>query len=121
MRKTKTLSIALGLAISASAQAANLIVYDFESETAGVLAEAASIANSGSSAISGTIAGTAGGTATIVTGAGPLGTTTSYLSLAPSGDNLEGTAAPHIGTGSSIATLNVGGDQNYTFAAWVRY
>ena len=121
MRKTKTLSIALSLAISASAQAANLIVYDFESETAGVLAEAASIANSGSSAISGTIAGTAGGTATIVTGAGPLGTTTSYLSLAPSGDNLEGTAAPHIGTGSSIATLNVGGDQNYTFAAWVRY
>jgi hypothetical protein len=34
MRNTKTLSIALGFAIGASAQAANLIVYDFESETA---------------------------------------------------------------------------------------
>ena len=121
MRKTKTLSIALGLAIGASAQAANLIVYDFESEVAGALADAASIGNSGSSAISGTIAGTAGGTATIVTGAGPLGTITNYLSLTPSDDGSEGIAAPHIGTGSSIATLNVGGDQNYTFAAWVRY
>ena len=121
MKNTKTLSIAFGLAIGALAQAANLIVYDFESEVAGVLADAASIANSGTLATSGTIAGTAGGTATIVTGAGPLGTTTNYLSLTPLNDASEGTAAPHIGTGSSIATLNVGGDQNYTFAAWVRY
>ena len=121
MRKTKTLIIALSLAISASAQAANLIVYDFESETAGVLAEAASIANSGSSATSGTIAGTAGGTATIVTGAGPLGTTTNYLSLAPADDEFEGIAAPHIGTGGTIESLNIGGDKAYTFAAWVRY
>ena len=121
MRKTKTLSIAVGLAIGASAQAANLIVYDFESEAAGALADAASIANSGTLATNGTIAGTAGGTATIVTGAGPLGPSTNYLSLVPTADNLEGTGAPHIGTGSSIAALNVGGDQNYTFAAWVRY
>ena len=115
------LSIAVGLAIGASAQAANLIVYDFESEAAGALADAASIANSGTLATNGTIAGTAGGTATIITGAGPLGPSTNYLSLVPTADNLEGTGAPHIGTGSSIATLNVGGDQNYTFAAWVRY
>ena len=121
MRKTKTLSIALGLAIGASAQAANLIVYDFESETAGVLAEAASIGNSGSSAISGTIAGTANGTATIVTGVGPLGTTTNYLSLAPSNEDFEGVGAPHIGTGGSIESLNIGGDKAYSFAAWVRY
>ena len=121
MRNTKTLSIALGFAIGASAQAANLIVYDFESETAGALADAASIANAGTSGANGTVGGTAGGTATIVTGAGPGGLTTNYLSLAPSNEDLEGGGAPHIGTGSSIATLNVRGDQNYTFAAWVRY
>jgi len=121
MKNTKTLSIALGLAIGASAQAANLIVYDFESEAAGALADATSIANAGTSGANGTVGGTAGGTATIVTGAGPGGLTTNYLSLAPSGDNLEGVAAPHIGTGGTISSLNVGGDQNYTFAAWVRY
>ena len=90
MRNTKTLSIALGLAIGASAQAANLIVYDFESETAGALADAASIANSGTSGANGTVGGTAGGTATIVTGAGPGGLTTNYLSLTPSNEDLEG-------------------------------
>ncbi|OUV13586.1 MAG: hypothetical protein CBC46_06780 [Verrucomicrobiaceae bacterium TMED86] len=121
MRNTKTLSIALGLAIGASAQAANLIVYDFESETAGALADAASIANAGTSGANGTVGGTAGGTATIVTGAGPGGLTTNYLSLTPSGDNLEGVGAPHIGTGGTIDSLQLGGDKSYTFAAWVRY
>ncbi|MBL6922134.1 MAG: LamG domain-containing protein [Akkermansiaceae bacterium] len=121
MRNTKTLSIALGLAIGASAQAANLIVYDFESEAAGALADTASIANSGTSGANGTVGGTAGGTATIVTGAGPGGLTTNYLSLAPSDDGLEGIGAPHIGTGGTIDSLNVGGDKAYTFAAWVRY
>ena len=121
MRNTKTLSIALGLAIGASAQAANLIVYDFESEAAGALADTASIANSGTSGANGTVGGTAGGTATIVTGAGPGGLTTNYLSLTPSDDGLEGIAAPHIGTGGTIDSLNVGGDKAYTFAAWVRY
>jgi hypothetical protein len=121
MRNTKTLSIALGFAIGASAQAANLIVYDFESETAGALADAASIANAGTSGANGTVGGTAGGTATIVTGAGPGGLTTNYLSLAPSNDDLEGGGAPHIGTGGTIDSLQLGGDKAYTFAAWVRY
>ena len=121
MRNTKTLSIAIGLAIGASAQAANLIVYDFESEAAGALADAASIANAGSSGANGTVGGTAGGTATIVTGAGPGGLTTNYLSLAPSDDGNQGTGAPHIGAGGSITSLNVGGDKAYTMAAWVRY
>ena len=121
MRNTKTLSIALGLAIGASAQAANLIVYDFESEAAGALADAASIANAGTSGANGTVGGTAGGTATIVTGAGPGGFTTNYLSLSPSNEDLEGVGAPHIGTGGTIDSLNVGGDKAYTFAAWVRY
>ncbi len=121
MRNTKTLSIALGLAIGASAQAANLIVYDFESETAGALADGTSITNDGTSGANGTVAGTANGTATIVTGVGPGGLTTNYLSLNPSNEDSEGVGAPHIGTGGTIASLNVAGDQNYTFATWVRY
>ena len=121
MRNTKTLSIAIGLAIGASAQAANLIVYDFESEAAGALADATSIANAGTSGANGTVAGAAGGTATIVTGAGPGGLTTNYLSLTPANDGSEGIAAPHISTGGTIASLNVGGDKAYTFATWVRY
>jgi hypothetical protein len=98
-----------------------LIVYDFESETAGALADAASIANAGTSGANGTVGGTAGGTATIVTGAGPGGLTTNYLSLAPSNEDFEGGAAPHIGTGGTINSLQLGGDKAYTFAAWVRY
>jgi hypothetical protein len=121
MRNTKTLSIALGFAFGASAQAANLIVYDFESEAAGALAGGASIVNAGTSGSNGTVGGTAGGTATIVTGAGPGGLTTNYLSLTPANDGSEGIPAPHISTGGTIASLNVGGDKAYTFAAWVRY
>ena len=121
MRNTKTLSIAFSLAFGASAQAANLIVYDFESEAAGALAASASIANSGTTGVNGTVGGTAGGTATIVTGAGPGGFTTNFLSLSPSDDSLEGVAAPHIGTGGTIDSLQLGGDKAYTFAAWVRY
>jgi hypothetical protein len=121
MRNTKTLSLALGLAIGASAQAANLIVYDFESEAAGALADGSSIANAGTSGANGTVGGTAGGGATIVTGAGPGGVTTNYLSLVPTLDGNQGAGAPHIGTGGSITSLNLAGDQNYTFAAWVRY
>ncbi len=121
MRKTKTLSIALGLAIGASAQAANLIVYDFESEAAGALADSTSIANAGTSGADGTVGGTGSGTATIVTGAGPGGFTTNFLSLVPSDDGNQGTATPHIGAGGTVASLNIGGDQAYTFAAWVRY
>ena len=121
MRNTKTLSLALGLAIGASAQAANLIVYDFESEAAGALADGSSIANAGTSGANGTVGGTAGGGATIVTGAGPGGLTTNYLSLAPSDDGNQGTGAPHIGTGGTITSLQLGGDQTYTMAAWVRY
>ena len=121
MRNTKTLSIAFSLAFGASAQAANLIVYDFESEAAGALAASASIANSGTTGVNGTVGGTAGGTATIVTGAGPGGFTTNFLSLTPADDGFEGIAAPHIGTGGTIESLNIGGDKAYTFAAWVRY
>ena len=121
MRNTKTLGIALGLVIGASAQAANLIVYNFESEAAGALADAASIANAGTSGANGTVGGTAGGTATIVTGAGPGGLTTNYLSLTPSNEDLEGAGAPHIGTGGTIGSLQLGGDKAYSFAAWVRY
>ena len=121
MKNTKTLSLALGLAIGASAQAANLIVYDFESEAAGALADGSSIANAGTSGANGTVGGTAGGGATIVTGAGPGGVTTNYLSLSPSDDALEGVAAPHIGTGGTIDSLQLGGDKAYTFAAWIRY
>ncbi len=109
------------MVIGASAQAANLIVYDFESETAGALADAASIANSGTSGSNGTVGGTVGGTASIVTGSGPGGFTTNYLSLVPTQDGNQGTGAPHIGTGGSITSLNLAGDQNYTMAAWVRY
>ena len=121
MRNTKKLSIALGMVIGASAQAANLIVYDFESETAGALADAASIANSGTSGSNGTVGGTVGGTASIVTGSGPGGFTTNYLSLVPTQDGNQGAGAPHIGTGGSITSLNLAGDQNYTMAAWIRY
>ena len=121
MRNTKTLSIALGLAFGASAQAANLIVYDFESEAAGALAGGASIANAGTSGANGTVGGTGGGTATIVTGAGPGGLTTNFLSLSPADDGSEGIGAPHIGTGGTIDSLQLGGDKAYTFAAWVRY
>ena len=121
MRNTKTLSIAFGLAFGASAQAANLIVYDFESEAAGALAGGASIANAGTSGANGTVGGTAGGTATIVAGAGPGGFATNFLSLSPSNEDLEGAAAPHIGTGGTIDSLQLGGDKAYTFAAWVRY
>ena len=109
------------MAIGALAQAANLIVYDFESEVAGALADAASIANAGTSGANGTVGGTANGTATIVAGAGPGGLTTNYLSLAPSNEDFEGVGAPHIGTGGSIESLNIGGDKAYSFAAWVRY
>jgi|GEM_PF-1780268 len=121
MRNTKTLSAALGLAIGASAQAANLIVYDFESEAAGALAGGASIVNAGTSGANGTVGGTAGGTATIVNGAGPGGLTTNFLSLSPTNEDLEGAGAPHIGTGGTIDSLQLGGDKAYTFAAWVRY
>ena len=109
------------MVIGASAQAANLIVYDFESETAGALADAASIANSGTSGSNGTVGGTVGGTASIVTGSGPGGLTTNYLSLVPTQDGNQGAGAPHIGTGGSITSLNLAGDQNYTMAAWIRY
>jgi hypothetical protein len=122
MTMNKTLPFAAAFALGGmAANAANLIGYDFETEAAGALADAANITNSGGSGSNGTVGGTTGGTATIVNGVGPGGFVTNYLALTPTDEGFEGIAAPHINTGGTIGSLAIAGDQTYTFAAYVRF
>ncbi|MFT5407440.1 MAG: hypothetical protein ACI9NC_000145 [Verrucomicrobiales bacterium] len=95
--------------------AALLIHYTFDETPVGALGDAATIANSGTSGIDGT-ASITGGSLTITSQTGG-----NYLSVMPTGDGLEGIAAAHISTGSSIGSLGIAGDQNYTLMAWVRF
>ena len=112
--KALLLLFSAGLLSAASAHAALLIHYTFDSEPAGPLAAGATIANDGTSGIDGS-ASVGGGSLTITASAEG-----NYLAITPTGDNLEGTAAPHINTNSTIASLGVAGNQDYTMAAWVR-
>ena len=106
---------AVALCAAHNANAALLIQLDFDSDPLGSVANGGTILNAGTSGINAT-ASVTGGTLTIASQSGG-----NFLNITPDADTLEAAAAPHLSTGSSIATLGIAGDQNYTMMAWVRF
>ena len=118
MFKKLTLLTAASMLAAGSASAALLVHYDFDSLSAGALADGATITNLGSSGNNGTVGGIGGGTLTVVSGNAAWARSGNHLSFQPSSDGIGDVDAPHINTNGTIGDLNIAGDQNYTMGGF---
>jgi hypothetical protein len=119
-----TLLTAVPLLGSSPIEAALLIHFDFNATPVGNLTEGTVIANAGTSGTNGA-AGVPSGTLVIGSDGNRVGGATgllgNYLTLQPGDDALEGVGSTRISTGSSLSDLGLGGDTDYTMAAWVKF
>ncbi|MGI9244507.1 MAG: chitobiase/beta-hexosaminidase C-terminal domain-containing protein, partial [Verrucomicrobiales bacterium] len=110
--------------LASSANAALLIHYSFDSEATGSLANGATVTNAGTTTTNGT-AGVPGGSLTVKDDVnrpnGASGLLGNYLDIQPSADNAEGTGAAHINSGSSLSSLGIDGNSDFTMMAWVKF
>lgn len=112
-RLLKSLFIAATPLLAASAANAALLgQYTFDGDALGAQADGTVLSEGG------TVGGSAGGTVTIVAGS-PYGG--NYAEFRPTDDGSEGTAAPHLSSGASIADLGIAGNQDYTLGGFIRF